>query len=130
MKNLRYIAILIALSIVIASAIQSKEHGCQEVTLLCPNGKDHSFCNIHAVPTIYCGSFSSFQNKPDKIFDITGHEIHALDQVPGIYSIEVDGEMREKVKKLNDISVIYFFISIIDTVTCKIEAVEERNRKQ
>lgn len=35
-----------------------------------------------------------------KIFDITGRQIHTLNPAPGIYFIEVDGEMRQKVIKI------------------------------
>jgi uncharacterized delta-60 repeat protein len=35
-----------------------------------------------------------------KIFDITGRQIHTLDPAPGIYFIEVDGEIRQKVIKI------------------------------
>jgi hypothetical protein len=35
-----------------------------------------------------------------KIFDITGRQIHTLNPAPGIYFIEVDGEIRQKVIKV------------------------------
>jgi hypothetical protein len=35
-----------------------------------------------------------------KIFDITGRQIHTLDPAPGIYFIEIDGEIKQKVVKI------------------------------
>jgi len=35
-----------------------------------------------------------------KIFDITGRQIHTLNPAPGIYFIEVDGEIRQKIVKV------------------------------
>ena len=38
--------------------------------------------------------------KSYRIFDITGRQIHTLNPAPGIYFIEVDGEIRQKVIKI------------------------------
>jgi hypothetical protein len=40
------------------------------------------------------------EDKSYKIFDITGRQIHTLNPAPGIYFIEVDGEIRQKVVKV------------------------------
>jgi hypothetical protein len=50
--------------------------------------------------TIFVGPLSFSTEKPYKIYDITGHQIHTLNPAPGIYFIEVDGEIRQKVIKI------------------------------
>lgn len=50
--------------------------------------------------SILTGSIPLPADKPYNIFDITGRQIHTLNPVPGIYFIEVDGEIRQKVIKV------------------------------
>ena len=50
--------------------------------------------------TIFSGSIILPQHISYKIFDITGRQIHTIDPAPGIYFIEVDGEIRQKVVKI------------------------------
>jgi hypothetical protein len=50
--------------------------------------------------TILTGHLPMSEDKSYKIFDITGRQIHTLDPAPGIYFIEVDGEIRQKVVKV------------------------------
>jgi hypothetical protein len=50
--------------------------------------------------TIFCGPLRMPSGKDCKIFDITGRQIHTLNPAPGIYFIEVDGEIRQKVIKI------------------------------
>ena len=50
--------------------------------------------------TIIYGPFIFPEGKNCKIFDITGREINTLNPVPGIYFIEVDGEIKQKVVKI------------------------------
>ena len=51
-------------------------------------------------PTYIVSTFPCSKNKPYRIFDITGRQIHTLIPAPGIYFIEVDGEIRQKVIKI------------------------------
>lgn len=51
-------------------------------------------------PTIICGALLQLEDKNCKIFDISGRKIHTLNPVPGIYFIEVDGVISQKVIKL------------------------------
>lgn len=51
-------------------------------------------------PTYIVGAFVFSKGQPYKIFDITGRQIHTLNPVPGIYFIEVDGEIQQKVIKI------------------------------
>lgn len=52
----------------------------------------------------YCTFLTSSLHLPEdrsyKIFDITGRQIRTLDPAPGIYFIEVDGEIQQKVIKI------------------------------
>jgi hypothetical protein len=50
--------------------------------------------------TVFSGPFTLPGCKSFKIFDIAGRQIHTLDPAPGIYFIEVDGEIRQKVIKI------------------------------
>jgi hypothetical protein len=50
--------------------------------------------------TILTGPIPLPTDKPYKIFDITGRQIHTLNPAPGIYFIEVDGEIKQKVVKV------------------------------
>ena len=50
--------------------------------------------------TIFTGPFRITIDKSYKIFDVTGRQIHTLDPAPGIYFIEVDGEIRQKIIKI------------------------------
>lgn len=50
--------------------------------------------------TIFAGPFVLPEGKNCKVFDITGCEIHTLNPAPGIYFIEVDGEIRQKAIKI------------------------------
>jgi len=50
--------------------------------------------------TIFSGPFIFSEGVNYKILDITGRQIHTLDPTPGIYFIEVDGEIRQKVIKI------------------------------
>lgn len=58
-------------------------------------GSDPSF------PTYISGTIQlPEENMTYKIFDITGRQIHTLNPAPGIYFIEVDGEIRQKMVKV------------------------------
>jgi hypothetical protein len=50
--------------------------------------------------TIIKGPLLLIGEQKYKIFDITGCQIHTLNPAPGIYFIEVDGEIRQKVVKI------------------------------
>ncbi|MGB3479408.1 MAG: hypothetical protein WBB67_09630 [bacterium] len=50
--------------------------------------------------TIFSGPLLLPEGKNCKVFDITGRQIHNLDPAPGIYFIEVDGKIRQKVVKV------------------------------
>lgn len=50
--------------------------------------------------TILYGPLHLPENKCCKIFDISGRQIHTLNPAPGVYFIEVDGEIRQKVIKI------------------------------
>jgi hypothetical protein len=56
--------------------------------------------NITIYPTILSGPLLLPADQPYKIFDITGRQIHTLNPTPGIYFIEVGGEIRQKVIKI------------------------------
>ncbi len=60
---------------------------------------DKSLENING-STIFTGPLLLPANQYYKIFDITGRQIHTLNPTPGIYFIEVDGEIRQKVIKI------------------------------
>ncbi|MBN2621703.1 hypothetical protein JXB22_11530 [candidate division WOR-3 bacterium] len=49
------------------------------------------------VATIMSGSLSLVENKEYKIFDIMGCQIHTLHPAPGIYFIEVDSRIKQKI---------------------------------
>lgn len=51
-------------------------------------------------PTYIVGSLKFLEGKLCKIFDITGRQIHTLNPAPGIYFIEVDGKIKQKVVKV------------------------------
>jgi hypothetical protein len=57
-----------------------------------------------STPPIHASIFAGPIRMPDdiayKIFDITGRQIHTLDPAPGIYFIEVNGKIRQKVIKI------------------------------
>jgi hypothetical protein len=40
------------------------------------------------------------EGKNCKVFDITGREIHILNPAPGIYFIEIDGVITQKIIKI------------------------------
>jgi hypothetical protein len=50
--------------------------------------------------TIFAGPLLLPEDKNCKVIDIAGREIHTLDPAPGIYFIEVDGEINQKVIKI------------------------------
>lgn len=50
--------------------------------------------------TIFNGLLQFPTDKPYKIFDITGRQIHTLNPAPGIYFIEIDGALQHKVIKI------------------------------
>jgi hypothetical protein len=50
--------------------------------------------------TIITGPLPRPVDKPYKIFDITGRQIHTLDHAPGIYLIQVDDKIAHKVVKI------------------------------
>jgi len=53
------------------------------------------------VATIMCGSLPWMGNEEYRIYDITGRQIHTHNPAPGIYFVEVDGEIRSKVILIN-----------------------------
>ena len=59
---------------------------------------DISFRSFHQ--TIVNGPLQLSPNYSQKIFDITGRQIHTLNPAPGVYFIKVDGEIRQKVIKI------------------------------
>lgn len=70
---------------------------------------DNGAVQEYNVPSVYSwnkcasiliGPFPIPENMNCKIYDITGRKIHTLDPAPGIYFIEVDGEIRQKVIKV------------------------------
>jgi parallel beta-helix repeat protein len=50
--------------------------------------------------TIFAGPLLLPEGKKCKVIDITGRQIHTLDPAPGIYFIEVDGKIEQKVIKV------------------------------
>ena len=56
--------------------------------------------DIHYTTTIFSGPFTLPQGKTCKILDITGRHIHSLNPVPGIYFIQVDDKIVQKVVKI------------------------------
>jgi len=52
------------------------------------------------IATIVSGSLLIFPYNEYSVFDITGRQIYTLNPAPGIYFIEVDGEIRQKVIKI------------------------------
>ena len=50
--------------------------------------------------SIVSGPFQFPEETTYQIFDITGRQIHTLDPAPGIYFIEVDGKVQQKVVKV------------------------------
>jgi hypothetical protein len=64
--------------------------------------ENHVINTRNAIPiaTILGGLLQLPMDRQYKIFDITGRQIHTLDPAPGIYFIEVDGEIRQKVIKI------------------------------
>lgn len=52
------------------------------------------------ISTIVSGPLLVPEDASYTIFDITGCQIHTLDPAPGIYFIEVDGEMQQKIIKI------------------------------
>ena len=56
--------------------------------------------NPNEISTIFNGPLHFPADAYYKIFDITGREINTLDPAPGIYFIQVDGEIRQKVIKI------------------------------
>ncbi|MBN2619971.1 hypothetical protein JXB22_02685, partial [candidate division WOR-3 bacterium] len=52
------------------------------------------------LPWMVKGPFHFLRDQKYHIFDITGRQIHTLDPAPGIYFIEVDGEIQQKVIKV------------------------------
>ena len=50
--------------------------------------------------TILSGPLALPQGVSYKIFDITGRQVHTLNPAPGVYFIEVDGEIRQKIIKI------------------------------
>ena len=51
-------------------------------------------------PTVFTNLLQLPKGKSFKIFDITGRQIHSLNPTPGIYFIEVDGEIVHKIIKI------------------------------
>jgi hypothetical protein len=60
---------------------------------------DEAILNI-PYSTFFNLSLSILNGKNITVFDVTGRQIHTLDPAPGIYFIEVDGEIRQKVIKI------------------------------
>ncbi len=50
--------------------------------------------------TIFCGPLHLPEGKSYKVFDITGRQTHTLNPSPGIYFIQVDGKITQKVVKV------------------------------
>ena len=69
--------------------------GVVEQRMILPGDKDYLMS-----ATIFSGPILVPEGNPFRIFDITGHQIHILNPVPGIYFIEVDGEIQQKVIKI------------------------------
>ncbi|MBN2619656.1 hypothetical protein JXB22_01095 [candidate division WOR-3 bacterium] len=57
---------------------------------------DHQFSG----PTIFSGPLVFGSDKSCRIYDTSGREIHTIDPVPGIYFIEIDHTIREKIIKI------------------------------
>jgi hypothetical protein len=54
----------------------------------------------HMLGTIVTGPLSLFGDREYRIFDVIGRQIHTLNPAPGIYFIEVDGKISEKIVKI------------------------------
>jgi hypothetical protein len=51
-------------------------------------------------PTIISGSMRLPKDIPGKLFDVTGREVDAAQLAPGIYFIEIDGKITQKIIKV------------------------------
>ncbi|MGB3479109.1 MAG: hypothetical protein WBB67_08100 [bacterium] len=54
----------------------------------------------HYCTTIINGPMHLFAGKSTRVFDIAGRQIHTPDPAPGIYFIELDGQIQQKVIKI------------------------------
>ena len=63
-------------------------------------GKSKAIKSNNQGATIISGPLLLPEDKNWRIFDIMGRQIYALNPVPGIYFIEVDGEIQQKVIKI------------------------------
>lgn len=52
------------------------------------------------IPTIISGAFYVPSGCAFRIFDISGRQIHTLDPVPGIYFVEIEGKVTQKIIKI------------------------------
>ena len=50
--------------------------------------------------SMFSGPLILPEGKTCRVFDITGRQIHTLDPAPGIYFIQIDGEIRQKIIKI------------------------------
>ena len=55
---------------------------------------------VHYTATIFCGSLHLPEGKNCKVFDITGRVVEPARMAPGIYFIEIDGVVTQKVVKV------------------------------
>lgn len=55
---------------------------------------------IYTYTTIFNGPLQFPTDKPFKIFDITGRQIYTINPTPGIYFIEIEGKIRQKIVKV------------------------------
>jgi hypothetical protein len=79
----------------IRAIVHQEGSGFKEEQVLVPAQTQYCY------PSIISGQLPFPQdNRSYRILDITGRQIHTLDPAPGIYFIEVDGEIRQKVVKV------------------------------
>ena len=60
----------------------------------------HTNTNQFPGATVFSGPLILPEDKACRVFDITGRQIHTLNPAPGIYFIELDGEIKQKVIKI------------------------------
>jgi len=56
--------------------------------------------STYSGPTIVSGPLRLPEGRNCKVFDITGREVHTLDPIAGIYFVEIDGGISQKIIKI------------------------------